>query len=178
MKQILETERLMLREMAEGDLPALKLILQDEDVMYAYEHAFSDGETLTWLCRQQERYRRDGFGLWAVVQKEGGRMIGQCGLTWQEIPSGPVVEIGYLFQKKFWHQGFAIEAAKACREYAFTHLCCPEVFSIIRENNLPSQKVAVRNGMDVRGRFVKHYYGMDMPHLIFSVRRRGTENAE
>ncbi len=171
MDWILETERLGLREMTAEDLPALKLILQDEEVMYAYAHAFSDQEAEDWLLRQQARYRRDGIGLWAVVQQETGEMIGQCGLTWQEIPGETVLEVGYLFQKRFWGQGFATEAARACREYAFEQLGAEEVYSIIRENNLPSQRVARRNGMEVRGSFVKHYWGQDMPHLIFSVKR-------
>ena len=46
-----------------------------------------------------------------------------------------------------------------------------EVFSIIRDSNLPSQRVALRCGMSLRGSFVKHYYGMDMLHYVFSVRR-------
>ena len=80
---ILETERLCLREMDEGDFPALCRILQDEETMYAYEGAFSDEEARQWLDRQIARYRAWGFGLWAVVLKETDEMIGQCGLTVQ-----------------------------------------------------------------------------------------------
>ncbi len=145
--------------------------------MYAYEHAFSDEEVRDWLARQQARYAADGFGLWAMLEKETGAMAGQCGLTMQDIGrDAPVVEVGYLLKKAYWHQGFATEAAIACKAYAFETLGFPEVFSIIRENNLPSQRVAQRNGMRVRGRLVKHYYGMDMPHLIFSVRRKFNKN--
>lgn len=169
MKQILETGRLLLREMTEADYPALCRMLQDETVMYAYAHAFSDEEAHAWLGRQQERYRTDGFGLWAAVQKEGGAMIGQCGLTYQDWGARRVIEVGYLFCKEVWHQGYATEAAVACKRYAFDTLGAREVFSIIRDNNLPSQRVARRNGMTVRGSFVKHYYGIDMPHLVFSV---------
>lgn len=50
--------------------------------MYAYEHAFSDQEAWEWLRRQQARYRKDGFGLWAAVERTSGEMVGQCGLTW------------------------------------------------------------------------------------------------
>ena len=139
--------------------------------MYAYEHAFDDEETQAWLDRQRRRYREDGFGLWAVVLKQTGEMIGQCGITVQQCGADRVLEIGYLFQKAFWHQGYAIEAAAACKEYAFTKLNVAEVFSIIRDTNIPSQNVAKRNGMVLRGQFIKHYYGMDMPHLIFSVKR-------
>ena len=64
-KVILETERLLLREMEDEDFPALCRMLQDPQVMYAYEHAFSDEEAWAWLGRQQERYARDGIGLWA-----------------------------------------------------------------------------------------------------------------
>ena len=76
---ILETKRLWLRLMGQDDFPELCQILQDPDVMYAYEHAFSEEEVKQWLERQMRRYETDGFGLWAVIQKETGEMIGQAG---------------------------------------------------------------------------------------------------
>lgn len=167
-----ETERLILRQMKRSDYDGLCKILQDEEVMYAYEGAFSDAEVRSWLDKQLARYKEDGFGLFAVILKETGEMIGQCGLTMQDIPGKRVLEIGYLFQKKYWHQGYATEAAKACKEYAFTELKAGEVFSIIRDSNIASQNVAKRNGMIRSGTFVKHYRGVDMPHYIFSVKKR------
>lgn len=173
MDKILETERLVLRALNGNDFENLCTILQDAEVMYAYEHAFSDAEVREWLARQLERYKRDGFGLWGVLQKSTGAFIGQCGLTMQDIGRvAPVVEIGYLFRKDAWHQGYATEAAAACREYAFGR-GMDEVYSIIRDTNAASRRVALRNGMKLRGSIVKHYYGMDMPHDIYSVRRDG-----
>ena len=169
--RILETQRLLLREMTQVDYFALAEILQDRVAMFAYEHAFSDEETQTWLDRMRERYAKDGFGLWAVVCKETGEMIGQCGLTWQNYEGERVLEIGYLFQRKHWKKGYAIEAARACKHYAFETLHVNEVFSIIRDNNVASMNVAIRNGMTIRGTFIKHYYGIDMPHFAFSVRK-------
>ena len=166
---ILETERLLLREMTQEDYAALAAVLQDREAMFAYEHAFSDTETQAWLDRMLERYRTDGFGLWAVVLKSAGEMIGQCGLTWQRVPEGEVLEIGYLFQRRHWKQGYAIEAARACKAYAFDTLLADEVFSIVRDNNIASMNVAIRNGMIIRCRFVKRYYDMDMPHYAFSI---------
>lgn len=167
------TPRLRMRPMTPADRPALARVLQDPAVMYAYEHAFSDEEVADWLQRQLDRYAECGFGLWLVECRTDGRVIGQCGVTRQPVPPdiapGPVPEVGYLFEKAFWHKGYAAEAARACRDYAFTALGFSEVWSIIRDNNLPSQAVARRNGMEVRGGMVKHYYGMDMPHLLFSV---------
>ncbi|WP_102373571.1 GNAT family N-acetyltransferase [Raoultibacter massiliensis] len=168
---VLETERLGLRKLAEGDFADLCAILQDEQVMYAYEHAFSDEEVQKWLDNQLGRYDRDGFGLWAVILKEGGSFIGQCGLTMQEYGGERVVEVGYLFARAYWHRGYATEAARACRDYAFAELGVNEVFSLIRTTNEASKRVAVRNGMVPRGEFSKHYHGIDMPHIAYSVTR-------
>jgi len=167
---ILETDRLYLREMKQSDYASLCSILQDEAVMYAYEGAFSDAEVQAWLEKQVKNYEVYGFGLWAVVLKETHAMIGQCGLTMQVYGDKQVLEVGYLLQKAFWHQGFAAEAAIACRNYAFEKLGTEEVFSIIRDTNIASQNVAKRNGMTVRDEFVKHYRGVEMPHFVFSVK--------
>lgn len=168
---ILETERLTLREMRQSDYSALCKILQDEEVMVAYEGAFTDEKVQQWLDRQLKRYQEDGFGLWAVILKETNEMIGQCGLTMQDCEDKQVLEIGYLLQKAYWHQGYASEAAIACKEYAFEKLNAEEVFSMIRDTNIASQKVAIRNGMMVADKFMKHYRGVDMPHLLYSVKR-------
>ena len=164
---ILETERLILRKMTQEDLTALKEILQDEETMYAYNGAFDEAETQAWLDRQLSRYAQFGFGLWAVVLKESGGMIGQCGLTMQPWRGDEVLEVGYLFNRAFWHHGYATEAARGCMEYAFDLLGAREVCSIIRETNLPSRRVAERNGMTVRDSWVKHYRGIDMPHMRY-----------
>lgn len=167
----LETPRLVLREMTWEDYPALCRILQDDQVMYAYEGAFDQAQTQAWLQKQRIRYESLGFGLWAAVLKETGEMIGQCGLTMQDWKDRQVLEIGYLFQKAFWHQGYAAESAQACKAYAFQTLKAEAVFSIIRDTNLASQRVARRNGMEIVDSAVRHYRGVDMPHFLFSVRR-------
>ncbi len=169
---VLETSRLSLRCLTDGDYADLcRVMLQDPEVMYAYAHAFSDEEAWEWLHRQQTRYREDGFGLWAVELRETGELIGQCGVTWQTVRDRRVPEIGYLLGKSSWGRGYAIEAARACKKYAFHILGFDEVYSIIRDNNLASQRVAIRNGMLPRDRIVKHYYRQEMPHVVFSVRR-------
>lgn len=168
---ILETNRLFLRRLEETDFDDWSAVLGDPAVMYAYEHGFSGDEVRQWIDRQQERYAKYGFGLWAVMEKASGELIGDCGITMQDWNGREVPEIGYHLRRDKWHQGFAIEAAAACREYGFHTLNFPELFSIIRDNNFPSQHVALRNGMAVRGSFAKHYRGIEMPHLVFSVKR-------
>lgn len=166
----IETERLILREMTKEDYLDLAQILQDEETMTAYEGAFSDEETFAWLENQFRRYRETGLGLWTVVSKETGEMLGQCGLTYQDAGlEKPVLEVGYLFKRKHWHHGYATEAARACRDYAFQTLGAPRVYSIIRDTNTASQNVARRNGMTQTGALIKFYRGVTMPHLLFSV---------
>ena len=168
---ILETERLYLREMKQSDFDSLCKILQDEDTMYAYEGAFSDDEVQEWLNRQIFRYKKWNFGLWAVILNETDEMIGQCGLTMQPWKDAEVLEIGYLFERLYWHNGYAIEAAKACKKYAFEILKADEVCSIIRDTNIASQNVAIRNGMTMTDTWTKHYRGVDMPHYRYVVYR-------
>lgn len=96
--------------------------------MYAYEHAFSDAEVQEGFDKQFRNYKEYGFGVWAVILKENGGLIEYCGLSMQPYKDREVLEIGYIFQKAYWHKGYATEAAIACREYAFDKLNADEVF--------------------------------------------------
>ena len=136
--------------------------------MYAYEGAFSNEEVQEWLDRQISRYKEWNFGLCAVILKETYEMIGQCGLTMQPWKDTQVLEIGYLFERLHWHKGYATEAAKACKKYAFEVLEAKEVCSIIRDTNIASQNVALRNGMVLTDNWTKHYRGVDMPHFRYT----------
>ncbi len=171
-KIILETERLVLREMTQGDLEALCSILCDGEVMCtAYESPFTPEEAQLWLDRHLKRYETFGFGLWAVVLKETGEMIGQCGLTWQHWRGEEVLEIGYLFQKAYWHKGYAVEAAKACKEYAFSVLKADRVCSIVRRTNAAAQNVALRCGMQQVDRDIKNFRKTDMEFFLYTVEK-------
>jgi RimJ/RimL family protein N-acetyltransferase len=168
---ILETERLVIREMTTDDLPAIREIVQDEKTMYAWNGAWTEEETVEGLEKQLQSYREYGFGRWSVVLKGTGAVIGMCGLMWWETDKDRVPEIGYLFNRSYWHNGFASEAAIACKQYAFDVLAFDEVYSLIRDTNYASMNVAIRAGMLVRGRYIKHYKGEDMPHYVFSVKK-------
>jgi len=165
------TERLILREMVAADLPRLSAMLTDPVAMTAYEGPFSDEEVRQWYDRQQDNYRRYGYGLWAVDLAESEQMIGQCGITWQDVDGVQCPEIGYHIMREFWHQGYATEAARSFRDYAFSYLGMDEVFAIVRDTNIASMNVAIRTGMTIRTRYIKHYRGVDMPHYAFSVRK-------
>lgn len=168
---ILETERLLLREMRQTDFQDLAEILQNPNVMYAYEHKFSDSDVQVWLDRQIERYKKYGFGLWAAVLKDTDDMIGQAGLTIQPYNNTEVLEIGYLLKEKFQHYGYAREAAMACKKYAFENLNRNKVYSIIKTDNFASMRVAESIGMSKEDEFITQYYNGEMLHFLYSVHK-------
>ena len=169
---ILETERLVLREFTLDDLSETAEIVCDDQTMYAWNGAWSDAENLEAIQKQIRGYQEEGFGRWAVVLKESNKVIGICGLQWCDTGQDRVLEVGYLFNRAYWHNGYAAEAAIACKRYAFDVLNYEEVYSLIRDINYSSMNVAIRNGMLIRGRYIKNYKGEDMPHYIFSVRKK------
>lgn len=168
---ILETERLILREMGQSDFGDLAGILQDPEVVYAYEHHFTDQDVQKWLDRQIKRYETYGFGLWALILKTTGEMVGQAGLTMQPCRGEEVLEIGYLLKKKYWHHGYATEAAMGCRNYAFDRLNQDKVYSIIKADNELSKRVARNIGMKKILEFVTQYYNGDMLHELYCVEK-------
>ena len=168
---IFETERLLLREMGQEDFKDLAEILQNPKVMYAYEHDFTNEDVQIWLNRQIDRYRRYGFGLWALILKETNEMVGQAGLTMQPYKNTEVLEIGYLLKEKYWHHGYAREAASGCKKYAFEKLDYDKVYSILKADNLTSIKVAESIGMSKEDEFITRYYNGDMLHFLYSICR-------
>lgn len=173
MSMIFETRRLAFREMTQADFADLAEMLQDPEVMYAYEHDFSDADVQAWLDRQRGRYEKYGFGLWAMILKETGEMIGQAGLTMQPYRGGEVLEIGYLLKKRHWHKGYAREAAEGCKRYAFDVLRAGKVHSVIKSDNFASQRVAGSIGLHKEDEFVTQYYNGDMLHYLYSLENRG-----
>ena len=169
---IFETERLIVRQLQQDDFQDLAQILKNPQVMYAYERTCSDEDVQIWLDRQRQRYQQYGFGLWALILKESGEMVGQAGLSMQPYKERDVLEIGYLLKEKFWHCGYASEAAAGCRDYAFQQLQAERVYSMIKVDNLPSIRVAERIGMKKEDTFITRYYNGDMLHFLYSLHKR------
>lgn len=169
---ILETERLLLREMEPKDYDALYAVLADSDIMQHYPYIFDEARVRNWIARNRERYQKDGFGLWAVVLKESGEMIGDCGITLQNIHGQMLPEIGYHIRKEQQRKGYASEAAAACIRYAFDKFEFPAVYSYMKYTNIPSQKTAMKNGMV----FLEEYEDPDNTYTrVFVIRRTDWE---
>jgi [ribosomal protein S5]-alanine N-acetyltransferase len=163
---ILETPRLVLREMSIADLDFVAAMLADAQVMRFYPKCYSRAEAEVWIERQQKRYTRHGHGLWLAVEKATGQPVGQVGLTIQPIDGVEEKEVGYLIHRPFWRRGFATEAARACRDHALGTLGRTDVFALIRPENVASQGVAAKLGMRPRSGVIRH---SGFAHLVFSI---------
>lgn len=143
----LETKRLILRELTENDFDALYEVLADSDIMRYYPYTFDEKRVMNWITKNMERYEIFGFGLWAVCLKDTAEMIGDCGITMQNINGTIKPEIGYHINKRFQRQGYAKEAANACRDWAFENTPVNILYSYMKKSNVPSSATAMANGM-------------------------------
>lgn len=142
----IETERLVLREMTMDDYDALYRVLTDPSIMQHYPYAFDEQRVRGWIARNMERYSIFGFGLWAVCLKATGEMIGDCGLTMQNIGGVIKPEIGYHIRADQQRRGYAKEAASAVRDWAFETMPLRQIFSYMKYTNEPSARSAMSWG--------------------------------
>lgn len=143
---VIETKRLLLRDMTENDYDALYKVLADSDIMQHYPYTFDEARVKGWISKNIERYRIFGFGLWAVCLKETGEMIGDCGLTMQLINGQIKPEIGYHIRKDQQRRGYAKEAAAAVRDWTFNNTPFQIIYSYMKYTNIPSSSTAVSWG--------------------------------
>jgi [ribosomal protein S5]-alanine N-acetyltransferase len=104
-------------------------------------------ECKKWYEKQRQRYAQDRGGMNALIEKSSGKLVGHAGLLVQEVDGISELEIAYSLLPEFWNKGFAIEAARKCKQYGLENNFAGSLISIISESNLPSQKVATKNGM-------------------------------
>ena len=136
MQVILETERLFLRKMTMEDFDSLYVVLADSDIMQHYPYALDEKRVREWIGRNMKRYEENGFGLWAVCLKDTGEMIGDCGLTLQNIEGEMLPEIGYHIRRDCQCRGYAKEAAAAVRSWAFQNTVYPALYSYCKYTNI------------------------------------------
>jgi [ribosomal protein S5]-alanine N-acetyltransferase len=159
--------RLVLRYLQLGDLDAMHAYLGDPKTMLHYPQPFSREFVEQQIERNIKRYERYGYGIFAVILKETGQLIGDCGLVWQDLLSGPELEVGYHFHRDHWGRGYATEAAKACIDYAFSNAGVDHIISLIRPENTPSRRVAERNGL----RIVRQVVWKDILHDVWQLEK-------
>ena len=152
----LKTERFILRYLTQEDFEELKEILQDKDVMYAWEYEFSDNDVQNWIDKNLELYKKYNLGYFLMVENISGKILGQAALMPEIIDQ---------------HKGFATEAAKALKNYAFNNLNLNEIIFEIRPNNISSRKIAENLNAKITGKFIKNVSNKKMLHLIYKLTR-------
>jgi ribosomal-protein-alanine N-acetyltransferase len=171
-RTVLETDRLVLRDLTLADLDGLSRLYADPDVRRFFpEGTLTRDETLEeleWII--DVYYRRYGYGLWATVDRSSGEMLGRCGLLpWKIVDpttsrlelTGPdedpsdddryEVEVAYLLAKERWGHGLATEAARAIVDLAFRTLDVPRLICLVDPENRASLEVAGHAGFALDG---------------------------
>lgn len=174
---MIETSRLLLRPLTPDDTDALFEIWGDAETMTFYPAPYRREDVEALIAKQLQRYASDGIGLWAMELKETGTVIGDAGLLIQTVEGRNEPEIAYHLRRDRWGNGFATEAALACRDFAFSELRKSRLISLIRPENVPSRRVAERIGMTVERETVhaglRHFvYAIERPMVRAELRER------
>ena len=168
----METSRLYFRKIDENDFENLKNIISDSETMKYYPAPYDDSGVHRWIKWCIGCYEKRGFGLFGVILKETDEFIGDCGITLQNINGKEVFEIGYHINKKFWNKGYATEASQYMKEYFFMNTNYDEVYSYMNKENIPSRRIAEKNGM----KFVEEYSDGEENLVVYKITRSEYEN--
>jgi len=166
---ITETERLLIRELGEGDTPALSKILGDPSVMeFSRNGALSEADTAGFIEWCAGHYREHGYGQWALVEKSSGALIGFCGLSRTTVDSVDEVEVAYRLARAHWGRGLASEAARAVLAQGFSELGIEAIVGIVSPRHLASIRVLEKIGF--RSFSETRYSGWDV--RVYRLTRR------
>ena len=168
---VLETERLLLREFQLEDTDALLKVLGDGLAMRYYPSPFPRYEVEDWIRRNRARYDDCGFGLWAMLLKTSGELIGDCGFLVREVEGAFEYELGWHVRRDLWGNGYATEAARRCIAHAFGKLGAERIVALIRPENISSCRVAEKNQM--RCERIIFWRGFD--HCVYAKNRARNE---
>ena len=138
--------------MQEDDVEALLRVFADPRVMASFGSApFDRPQMERWVRRNLDHQERHGYGLFSVILRENGLLIGDCGLEHMEVGGEVQAELGYDLRSDYWGRGLATEAAGAVRDYALGVLEHRRLVSLIRRGNEASRRVAEKIGMRLEG---------------------------
>ena len=162
-----ETRRLILRPFRQEDVDLLAPLMANTDFMRFSLGAFTREQTVAFLDKLIDWVRRGLPSQFAFIHRNDNRLIGYCGFFHQQVDEMDEIEIGYRLNPDYWSRGLATEAARAVRDHGFRDLKLPRVISLIHPDNLPSRRVAEKNGMKIEKKTVFRGF----PTLVFAITR-------
>jgi [ribosomal protein S5]-alanine N-acetyltransferase len=145
---VLQTPRLTLRWFGADDAAVIVELLNDPLWLrfIGERHVRSEEDARAWIeSRLVDAYRRQGYGLWAMVRRDDAVLIGMCGFVRRD--TLPDVDIGYALLPRFRGQGYVREAAAACLAHGATVLGFRRILAITRTANQRSIAVLESLGM-------------------------------
>lgn len=146
MKPILETERLLLRELDAGDAESFyALNLNPNVIRYTGDEAFENSDAAKQFLHDYKDYETNGYGRWAVIDKSNGAFLGWCGLKYSK--DAGETDIGFRFFENHWNKGYATESAGACLNYGFDKLGLNSIVGRAMADNAASVKVLEKLGL-------------------------------
>lgn len=146
----IKTERLTIRPLELSDAKVWEIFISDPNATEFLPLDFKLGKeklAFNWMQKQRGRYANGTYGLQALIDRNSGEFIGQCGLLGQIVEGKWELEVGYHILPKFWRKGYASEAAKAWMNWAAKRNMQNGMISLIASNNFKSQGVARKNGL-------------------------------
>jgi len=167
MKIILETPRLILREMNAADAADLWILESDPEVhRYLGNEPVQNKEGIKKIIESAQRqYKENGIGRWAAIEKGSGNFIGWTGLKFVINETNNHLnfyDLGYRFIRKYWGKGYASETAIASLEYGFNSLQLKEIYAMADIGNVASNRILTKSGLKFIETFnfhnVKHHW--------------------
>ena len=145
---ILETERLILREMNRADAQDMFRLHSSPQVQkYTGEDIITSLEGIyNKIKEKREEYEKHGFGRWATLLKNGRQFVGWAGLSY--LPEFDEIDLGYRFLPEYWGLGIATEASRAILAYGFDQLELKRIIAIAMKENKASIRVMEKVGME------------------------------
>jgi RimJ/RimL family protein N-acetyltransferase len=139
MTKIIETKRLLLRELNVSDPEHFFKLNSDPEVLkYTGDKPFLSVSDAESFLKKYNDYKENGFGRWAVISKESNEFLGWCGLKLNE---EKLVDLGFRFFQKDWGNEYATESAKASLEFGFNNLKIIEIIGRASVENKASVRV-------------------------------------
>lgn len=144
---IMETERLILRQLTDSDIHDLLCLVSDPIVMEFCSGPLTNADAQRWLATAMTCYEKYGYDYWAVEEKESGNFVGQMGILRQELDGTQVDCLAFMLHHQYWNRGYASEGASACLRYAFTTLRLENIMATVEPGNAASIAILKKIGM-------------------------------
>ena len=165
---LIETSRLLLKEMSEDDVQDLFDLNNDPEVMrYTGDKSFeSIEEALIYIENYQHIYQKYSCGRLSLFNKETNEYLGWCGLKYLDQKNE--TDLGYRLKKNFWGKGFATEAASACLDDGFNRLQLDCIFATAMKENTPSINIFKKLGL----KYLKDQDCGCQPGVIYAITKQ------